>query len=172
MIAKSLENCRIPVRVTAFRSLRGYTVLQRLKEYGDRRCQGLFGYYAGGWNRDGLCLKAMDYLLEDERRQGTGGKRILLSLTDAHPNDSVPLAPSPGRLFPREYEGDEAVRDAEAAVRALRSHGVKCGAVYYGSTSHLDNVHQIYGQHYVRIRSLNQLADAVTQLLQMSLREM
>ena len=172
VIAKSLENCHIPVRVTAFRSLRGYTVLERLKEYGDRRGEGLFGYYAGGWNRDGLCLKTMDWLLEDEKRQGSGGRRILLVLTDASPNDSVPLASKPGSLFSREYEGDAAVKEAEAAVRLLRSHSIHCGAVFYGSSSHLDNVHQIYGQQYVRIRSLNQLADGVSQLLQMNLREM
>ena len=172
VIAKSLENCHIPVRVTAFRSLRGYTVLERLKEYGDRRGEGLFGYYAGGWNRDGLCLKTMDWLLEDEKRQGSGGRRILLVLTDASPNDSVPLASKSGSLFSREYEGDAAVREAAAAVRLLRSHSIHCGAVFYGSSSHLDNVHQIYGQQYVRIRSLNQLADGVSQLLQMNLREM
>lgn len=172
VIARSLENCHIPVRVTAFRSLRGYTVLQRLKEYGDRRCEGLFGYYAGGWNRDGLCLKTMDYLLEEEKKQGTGARRILLLLTDAHPNDSVPLSPKVGRLFAKEYEGDEAVSDAQAAVRLLRSHGVRCGAVYYGSSSHLDDVHRIYGQQYVRIRSLDQLADGVAQLLLRNLREM
>ena len=171
VISRSLENCHIPVRVTAFRSLRGYTVLERLKEYGDKRGRGLFGYYAGGWNRDGLCLKTMDYLLEDEKKQGMSGRRILLVLTDAHPNDSLPLAPGPGRMFSREYEGDLAVEDAQSAVRLLRSHKIRCGAIYYGSTSHLDNVHQIYGHQYVRIRSLNQLADGVGELLQMNLRE-
>ena len=114
----------------------------------------------------------MDWLLEDEKRQGSGGRRILLVLTDASPNDSVPLASKPGSLFSRDYEGDAAVREAAAAVRLLRSHSIHCGAVFYGSSSHLDNVHQIYGQQYVRIRSLNQLADGVSQLLQMNLREM
>ena len=172
IIARSLENCRIPVRVTAFRSLRGYTVLERLKEYGDKRGRGLLSYYAGGWNRDGLCLRTMDYLLEDEKKQGMSGRRILLVLSDAHPNDSVPLPPGEGRHRTREYEGDEAVKDAQTAVQQLRSHKVRCGAIYYGSTSHLDNVHQIYGHQYVRIRSLNQFADGVAQLLQMTLREM
>jgi hypothetical protein len=165
VIANSLENCHIPVRVTAFRSLRGYTVLERLKEYGDKRGDGLFGYYAGGWNRDGLCLKTMDWLLEDEKKQGFGARRILLVLTDASPNDSLPLAPKPGNLFSREYEGDAAVREAEAAVRLLRSHSIHCGAVFYGATSHLDSVHQIYGQQYVRVKTLSQLPDAVSELL-------
>lgn len=57
VIAKSLEKCHVPVQVSAFRSLRGYTVLQLLKQYKDARCEGIFGYYAAGWNRDGLALK-------------------------------------------------------------------------------------------------------------------
>ena len=172
VISRSFEACRIPVRVTAFRSLRGYTVLQRLKDYGDRQCRGIFRYYAGGWNRDALCVKAMDYLLEEEKKQGTGRLRILLILTDANPNDSVPLPPAPGSLFSREYEGDAAVRSTEKAVRQLRSRGVRCCAVYYGSNSHLDQAHQIYGQQYARIRSLDQLPDAVSELLRRNLQAM
>lgn len=42
ILAKSLLNCGIPVRVTSFCSLRGYTVLRVLKEYGDK--QGSGGY--------------------------------------------------------------------------------------------------------------------------------
>ena len=37
ILAKSLLNCGIPVRVTSFCSLRGYTVLRVLKEYGDKQ---------------------------------------------------------------------------------------------------------------------------------------
>lgn len=171
VIAKSFENCHIPVRVSAFRSLRGYTVIQRLKDYGDRRCEGSFHYFAGGWNRDGLCLKAMEYIMTEEKK-GNGMKRILLVLTDANPNDSVPIPPGKEGFLSREYEGSVAVQDAADAVRRLRKSGVKTGAVYYGSSSHLDAVHQIYGQEYVRILNLNQLAEAVGSLLKRSLSEM
>ena len=169
VIARSFEECHIPVRVTAFRSLRGYTVLQRLKEYGDRTGEGIFRYYAGGWNRDALCLKAMEYLMEEERKQGIFRTRILLVLTDASPNDSVPLPPKEGGLFSREYEGDEPVREAQEAVRKLMSDGIHTGALFYGATSHLEQVHQIYGQQYVRVKTLGQLPDAVCELLRRSL---
>ncbi len=165
VISASFEECHIPVRVTAFRSLRGYTILQRLKEYGDRDCQGLFRYYAGGWNRDALCLKAMEYIMADERSKGMFQTRILLVLTDASPNDSTQMPPKEGgRLF-REYEGDEPVRDARCAVNALTAGGVHTGALFYGATSHLEQVHQIYGQQYVRVKTLSQLPDAVSELL-------
>ena len=169
IIARSFEQCHIPVRVTAFRSLRGYTILQRLKEYGDRRGEGIFHYYAGGWNRDALCLKAMDYLMEEERKQGQFRTRILLILTDASPNDSVPLPPEQGRLFSRECEGDAPVRDARDAVKSLMADGIRTAALFYGATSHLEQVHQIYGQQYVRVKTLTQLPDAVCELLVRSL---
>lgn len=168
IIARSFEACGIPVRVTAFRSLRGYTVLQRLKEYGDRKGQGIFSYYAGGWNRDGLCLKTMDYLMQDEKEK-VSSRRILLVLTDANPNDSMQIPPDAGSMFSREYEGEIAVKDAAQSVKLLRKNEVRTSAIYFGPTSHLDNVHQIYGQDYVRIRSLSQFADAVGQLLKRSL---
>lgn len=168
IIAKSFESCGIPVRVSAFRSLRGYTVLQRLKEYGDRKCDGIFHYYAGGWNRDGLCLKTMGYLMEDEKEK-VSAKRILLVLTDANPNDSMQIPADKDHIFPREYEGEIAVRDAAKSVKQLRKDGIRTAAIYFGPTTHLDNVHQIYGQDYVRIRSLAQFSDAVGMLLKRSL---
>lgn len=168
IIARSFEACSIPVRVTAFRSLRGYTILQRLKDYGDKKGEGIFSYYAGGWNRDGLCLKTMDYLMQEEREK-TSSNRILLVLTDANPNDSMQIPPDAGHVFAREYEGEVAVRDAALGVSLLRKDKIRTAAIYFGPTSHLDNVHQIYGQDYVRIRSLSQFADAVGQLLKRSL---
>ena len=165
VIARSLEEGHVPVRVTAFRSLRAYTILQTLKDFGERGGEGIFRYYAGGWNRDALCLKAMQYLMAEEKRAGTFRTRILMVLTDASPNDSIPLPPKEGSLFPREYEGDEPVRDAQEAVRRLRSDGVLTCALFYGATAHLDEVHQIYGNQYVRVKTLTQLPGAVCELL-------
>lgn len=168
VIAKSLEKLHIPVRVCAFRSLRGYTVLELLKPWkGD--CRGLTGYYAGGWNRDALAIEALGRLDDDEILRGR--TRILLLLTDASPNDSTPMAAT-GPGLPREYEGAAAVKAAEDAVRALRSRGVRVGAVFHGNSSHLENVHQIYGHAYVRIRKISQMAQGVSDLLLMLLREL
>ena len=54
ILAKSLASCGIPVRVTSFCSLRGYTVLRILKDFGDKNGErNVFNYFAAGWNRDG-----------------------------------------------------------------------------------------------------------------------
>ncbi len=166
IIAKSLQKAHIPVRVCAFRSLRGYTVVETLKGYADV-CEGVTRYFAAGWNRDALALETMGRLDDAAMR---GKKRILLVLTDASPNDSTPLA-GEGLILPREYEGAAAVKAAEDAVRALRSDGLRVGAVFHGSTAHLENVNQIYGHAYVRIQKASQLAQGVSSLLLMLLRE-
>ena len=100
-----------------------------------------------------------------------GRQRIVLVLTDASPNDSTPL-PAAGLLAEREYEGEAAVRSAQEAVRRLRGTGVRVGAVFHGNTIHLENVQRIYGHAYVRIQKASQLAQGVSDLLLMLMREM
>ena len=169
IIAKSLEKIHVPVRVCAFRSIRSYTVLEILKDWRDHDCRGLHRYFAGGWNRDGLAIETLARLNDSPRMQGR--QRIVLVLTDGSPNDSTPL-PSSGLLMEREYEGEAAVKSAQDAVKRLRESGVRVGAVFHGNTSHLENVHRIYGHAYVRIQKANQLAQGVSDLLLMLLREM
>ena len=168
IIAKSLEKIHIPVRVCAFRSLKSYTVLEVLKDWKQSDCRGLLRYFAGGWNRDGLAIETLARLDDDAPMQGR--QRIVLVLTDGSPNDSTPL-PAAGLLMEREYEGEAAVAAAQDAVRRLRAQGVRVGAVFHGNTSHLENVHRIYGHAYVRIQKANQLAQGVSDLLLMLLRE-
>lgn len=169
VIARSLSKLHIPVRVVTFRSVKSFTVLEVLKEFNQSDCRGLARYYAGGWNRDGLAIEALGRMDDDAALQGR--TRILLVLTDASPNDSTPLA-APGLMLPKEYEGAPAVKAAADAVKALRERGVRVGAVFHGNSSHLENVHQIYGHAYVRIRKASQLAQGVSDLLLMLLREM
>ncbi len=175
ILAEALEKCSIPVEVAAFRSLRGFTVLQRLKTF-SQRCPGrISAYYTGGWNRDSLALRAAGELAGREDLSAvTGGsvRRVMLVLTDAAPNDSAPLPPEKGKMLPREYEGEPAVAATAAAVKELRDEGWFVGAVYYGSTANLENLHRIYGKESVRIRSLEQIASAGGDLLQLMLREL
>lgn len=50
VIAKSLQDAKIPVQVAAFRSLRGYTSIEVLKGFSEKDCSRVFSFYAGGWN--------------------------------------------------------------------------------------------------------------------------
>lgn len=51
------------------------------------------------------------------------------------------------------------------------AEALRVGAVFHGDTSHLENVHQIYGHAYVRIQKASQLAQGVGDLLLTLLRE-
>ena len=168
ILAESLVRCHIPVRVLAFCSLRGVTVLRILKEWKESSCARILDYYAGGWNRDGLAIRTADAL---RIREDHHARRLLLVLTDASPNDSAKLPPVPGGVLRREYEGAPAVEAAASAVRAAREDGIHTAAVFAGSTAHLGSLSRIYGKEYVCIRKLDQLAAAVLELLRMTLQE-
>lgn len=170
VIAESLVTAGVPVQVAAFRSLRGYTVLELLKDFGDRKCDGIANFYAGGWNRDSLGISATGALIRDARDRD-GRRHLLFVLTDGNPNDSTPIAMT-GRLRPVEYQGPEAVQLTKEAVSGLRQSGIRTGAIFCGATYHLETINRIYGQDYVRIQKVEQLSGAVTELLLRELRKM
>ncbi len=68
ILAEALKNCHMPAAVWNFRSLRGYTVLEKMKDFSERDCALLFHFYAAGWNRDGLGLR----LAAEELLHGSG----------------------------------------------------------------------------------------------------
>lgn len=168
ILAESFSRARIPLRLWSFRSLRGHTVLERLKDYGEPARERVLSYYAGGWNRDGLALRVMDELLREDYPDPERLK-ILLILTDANPNDSVPLRRENGR--PREYEGLPAVEDARSAVKELAADGILTAAIFHGAGSYLENARRIYGDRFVRIQDIRALADAAGTLTAGMLRE-
>lgn len=168
VIAKSFSSCRVPVQVETFRSIRGYTVLQVLKDRDGKDCDRIFDYFAGGWNRDGLGLRLAGSLLPHE---DDAALRLLLVLTDASPNDSVGMASDGSSILARGYQGRAAVLDAKDAVGELRDQGVRVAAVFLGPTLYLESLHIIYGRQCVRIHRIEQLDEAVSDLMELVLRD-
>lgn len=171
VIAQSLRECRIPVQVFSFLSLRGYTVMRRFCGYSDST-DSVFDYFAAGWNRDGLALRGAGYLMSTSRAE----KRILIVLTDASPNDDRKLPPAPGNgrpngqlsghLLSRDYSGDAGVEDTAEEVRRLRKSGTQVMAILNGSDGDTRAARKIYGNDFVRIEDIKQMAGAVGALLQ------
>ena len=169
VIASSLERIHIPLEILSYRTIRGFTVIEKLKESVEKNPESVLSYTAGGWNRDSLAFRTVGRMIREEDPNRTQS-HILLILTDASPNDSMPIA-SGGLLGGKEYEGELSVREARKAVSALREDGIRTSAIFLGSSAHLDNVHQIFGKEYVRIQTIAQLADGVFELIAMMLRE-
>ena len=124
ILAESLAACGIPVRVSCFSSLRGYTVLRVLKGFQDKNLQNINQYFASGWNRDGLALRAAGDLVDFA--PGPAPRHLLILLTDASPNDSRRVPPSSENPLGHDYGGAFGVDDAAARCVICAARG--CGS--------------------------------------------
>ena len=169
ILAKSLAACGIPVRVTSFCSLRGYTVLRILKDFSDRNGErNVFNYFAAGWYRVGLARRGACELI----RSAPAEKHLLLLLTDASPDDSNKILPSGKIPLSRDYDGQVGVDDTAEEVRTLRTQGVRVAAVFTGENTSVPAANTIYGRDLARIRRMDQLAAAAGRLIQDEIREL
>ena len=167
IIAESLTRCRIPVQVYSFSTIENYTVLRIFRGYGEtEKNREILDYVAAGWNRDGLALRAAGHLAQ----QSSCGKRLLIVLTDASPNDEQRMAPVSGTVRGKAYSGDAGIEDAAMEVRQLKKQGIRVMAVFYGLDSDLEGARKIYGSSFARIREMGQLADTVGNLITNQLR--
>lgn len=165
IIVESLTRCHIPVRVTAFCSVSGCTVLRILRDHDHpEQNNRVMDYVSAGWNRDGLALRAMGRLM----RQTAGEKRLLLVLSDASPNDDQRI---PGGLGGHAYTGKRGVDDTAAEAADLRLHGVTPVCLFSGSDREAPDARRIYGAAMERLPSVGWLADTVTRLIQGQIRK-
>ena len=169
ILARSLATCGIPVRVSSFCSLRGYTVVRILKDFSEKNTERkIFNYFAAGWNRDGLALCMAGKLLDT----APADRHLLILLTDASPDDSRKILPTGKVPLSRSYDGEAGVQDTAEEVRALRQQGVRVAAVFMGENASAPDARTIYGQDLVRIQRMDQLATAAGKLIQEEIREL
>lgn len=167
ILAEALKNCHVPAAAWNFRSLRGYTVLEKMKDFSERDCAHLFHFYAAGWNRDGLGLRlAAEELLHGDR------KHILIVLTDASPDDSTRLSACEKYPLGAAYEGRPAVEDAADAIAEMRAQGILVYGLFLGRTENLGNLSLMYGHHQVRIHDIGQLARAAGEIFTKAVEEL
>ena len=167
ILAEALTRCQIPVRVLSYCSVSGCTVLREYRGY--REWDGndrILDFAAAGWNRDGLALRAADWLLGRSGEE----KRLLLILTDANPNDDTRLPGTDGRIFSRDYSGTPAVADTAREADALRRHGNPPLCLFSGREGDLPHARTIYGRDVVRLPSVGWFAQTVGKIIQGRLR--
>lgn len=164
MIAESLTRCWIPVRVSSFCSLSGYTVVTRYRDYfeTDKNDQ-IFNYFTAGCNRDGLAVRAIC----KEMETAPCDHKILILLSDAKPNDVIQMNLNGRRM---DYTGDSGVLNTAAEVRSLLHQDISVICVFTGEDEDVPSAHTIYGRNFARIRSLDQFADTVGTLIQNQIR--
>ncbi len=166
MIAESLNRCGIPVRVSSYCSLSGYTILTRYRNYNEvDKNDNIFNYFTTGCNRDGLAIRAICREMEEAPCE----HRMLILLSDAKPNDVIQMEQS-GRYV--DYAGDNSVQNTAAEVRTLTRQDISVICVFTGEDDDIPAAHTIYGRNFARIRSLDQFADTVGTLIQNQIRSL
>ena len=157
MIAESLTRCGIPTRVYSFCTLSGCTVLRLYRDYEEPgQNENIFDYCAAGWNRDGLAFRAAGWLMRSSHCE----RRLLMILSDASPNDDRKITDrDTGRQ--ELYRGQAGVIDSAEEVEKLRREGISVMCIFTGEDADLPAARRIYGRDLVRIRSIEQFADAV-----------
>lgn len=164
MIAESLNRCGIPVRVSSFCSLSGYTVLTRYRDYREVDAnQRIFHYFTTGCNRDGLALRVLGREMED----APCDHHLVILLSDAKPNDVVKVLRN-GTYC--NYADDLGIENTAMEVRSLLHREISVVCVFTGEDDDLPAAHTIYGRNFARIRSLEQFADTVGTLIQNQIR--
>lgn len=164
ILAESLRACAIPVRISEFCSVRGYTVLRILKSFEAQNCDSVFQYFATGWNRDGLAMRLMNNVLHFA--PGPADRHLIILLTDAAPNDSFKIRASSDTPFGQDYGEKAGVLDTATEVHNLLQNGIHVSAVFMGTDAAVSNADKIYGKNYTRIRNISQLSEAAGYLIQ------
>ena len=82
VIASSLERIHIPLEILSYRTIRGFTVIEKLKESVEKNPESVLGYTAGGWNRDSLAIETR---YNPELRRHFMPVRLWRNLPETHP---------------------------------------------------------------------------------------
>lgn len=164
MITESLTRCGIPVRVTSFCSLSGYTVLTRYRDYQETdQNERIFHYFTTGCNRDGLAIRALGREMQDSPCE----HKLLILLSDSKPNDVIKLIRDGSFL---DYADENGIQNTAIEVRSLLRQSISVICVFTGDDEDVPAAHTIYGRNFARIRSLDQFADTVGTLIQNQIR--
>lgn len=164
MIAEALTRCNIPVRVSSFCSLSGYTILTRYRDYFEKSSNDrIFNFFTAGCNRDGLALRA----LCQEMEAAPCEHKLVILLSDARPNDIIQFSQH-GRYV--DYVGDNGITNTATEVRSMLHRGMAVMCVFTGDDEDVPSAHTIYGRDFARIRHLEQFADTVGTLIQNQIR--
>ena len=171
-----IEQFGIPYHGISSGKLRRYFSVQNftdpfrvLKGFADKNGgRKIFDYFASGWNRDGLALRAAGELV----RSAPLSRHLVLLLTDASPNDSHRIPPGGAYPLGRDYADRAAVEDTAREVRALRQKNVRVAAVFTGEDRSAGDAETIYGRSLARIRTMDQLAGAAGALIRREIQEL
>ena len=164
ILAKALDNCRIPVRVFGYSSMSGYTVLNRYRDYTERtKNKEIFRYFTTGANRDGLALSAV----LEQLKENTASHRLLIWLTDLSPNDLLEV-----KNKARNYSGDLAISDIQEMVHKAHMEDIYVLLAYTGKDKDVPNAQKIFGRNFAKVQSLEHFSELMGKMIQAEIQRM
>ena len=91
-------------------------------------------------------------------------KKLLFMFSDASPPDDQ-IAGEGAFYKNREYTDALAVKDTVNEVQRLKNHGIDVIGIFMGSAHDSELATKIFGRSLVKIKSINEFADAVGRVL-------
>ena len=160
IIAKALDRCMIPCRVSGFCSMTGFTIFRIFRDYLKPQDSGrIFEYVANGCNRDGLAVRAARKMISDVPYE----HRILIILSDVKPNDVVKIHGREGES--EAYFSIAGLKDTATEVRLARADGISTMCIFTGDDEDLPGAKMVYGRDFTRIKDFSMFARAVGMLI-------
>ena len=164
IIAKALDNCHVPVRVWGYSSMNGYTVMNLYRNYSESsKNKEIFRFFTTGANRDGLALNA----ILCQMRENTATHRVVIWLTDVKPNDIMEVSQKSTN-----YSGDIAIEDMTELVHRAKLENIYVLCAFTGDDADMPNVQKIFGRSFVKVKSLDNFASLVGNMIQAEIRRM
>lgn len=166
IIAMSLFNCGIGVRVIAYNTIYDYTNLFILKDWQDYPdLEKILAYYPIGWNRDGLAYRGYLELLEEK----SSSNYLALIMTDISPND---LKRYKDKLFGKSYDSEIAIKDTVKSMNMIRKKGVKIAGLITGEKSSSQKAKRIFNNNFVKFDDIKQLSNLMGRFIQKEIQNM
>ncbi|MDO4661971.1 MAG: hypothetical protein Q4B36_02430 [Tissierellia bacterium] len=171
ILARSLEICNIPIRITTYCSVNNYTILTILKDFDESPSKDkIFSYHAQGWNRDGLAFRGFQKLLEKRQRRN----HLLLIMSDASPSDIKPLYTKTFTIN-KSYDGKDALLDSKKELDAIRKQRINIAAIINSNNSDKDNetiknATFLYKNRFAKIDSALNFSNAASRLIKNEIR--
>lgn len=166
ILARSLEICNIPLRITTYCSVNNYTILTILKDFDESPSKdNIFSYHAQGWNRDGLAFRGFQKILEKRQRRN----HLLLIMTDASPSDIKPLYTKTFSIN-KSYDAKDALLDSKKELDSIRKQGINIAAIINSNTNDKDdqsikNATFLYKNRFAKIDSALNFSNAASRLI-------
>ena len=144
--------------------MNGYTVMNLYRNYSESsKNKEIFRFFTTGANRDGLALNA----ILCQMRENTATHRVVIWLTDVKPNDIMEVSQKSTN-----YSGDIAIEDMTELVHRAKLENIYVLCAFTGDDADIPNVQKIFGRSFVKVKSLDNFASLVGNMIQAEIRRM